>query len=234
MSTKHKSPLNPSDENAAGTTENKTNSDEPNPDSESEPEPISKDTQFGMLKNRRRRDILRYLRENDNESTLSDLAEFIAAKENGVERRLLSSDERKRVYIGLYQCHLPKMDDARVIDFEKRSGDVTLRPEADQLFAYIDIDPMGDEGDGSEDSEEVEKTVDESPFGRIASTLVNTKVKLGLGWTLCLVAVLSVVGIASLPPVGLIGGLAAVTFALIETVDVLPSWLANRAAVAQD
>ncbi len=216
MSTENGSTLTPSDGNSTG--------DETD---DEEPKPISKDTQFGMLKNRRRRDILRYLRENDDESTLSDLAEFIAAKENGVERRLLSSDERKRVYIGLYQCHLPKMDDARVIDFEKRSGDVTLRPEADQLFTYIDDDP-------TEDADDAEETADESATEDTALRVVNSKIRLGLGWTFCLVAVLSVIGIASLPPVGLIGGLAVITFAAIETVDVLPSLLAKRAAVAQD
>jgi hypothetical protein len=188
---------------------------------EEEPSRISKDTQFGMLKNRRRRDILRYLRENDGESTLSDLAEFIAAKENGVERRLLSSDERKRVYIGLYQCHLPKMDDARVVDFDKRSGDVSLRPEADQLFTYIDHDGDGDDA------------TDESDAGEPARPL-NSTVKLGLGWSLCLVAVLSAVGISVLPPVGLLGGVIAVTFAATETVDALPSLLAGRTAAGDD
>ena len=203
--------MTPSDGNSTGDDTN-----------DEEPKPISKDTQFGMLKNRRRRDILRYLRENDDESTLSDLAEFIAAKENGVERRLLSSDERKRVYIGLYQCHLPKMDDARVIDFEKRSGDVRLRPEADQLFAYID------------DEDDEEESADETTADETVPWTVNTTVKLGLGWTLCLLAALSVVGIASLPPVGVIGGAAAVTFAAIETVDVLPSLWADGVAVLHD
>jgi len=211
MSTENGSTLTPSDGNSTGDDTN-----------DEEPKPISKDTQFGMLKNRRRRDILRYLRENDDESTLSDLAEFIAAKENGVERRLLSSDERKRVYIGLYQCHLPKMDDARVIDFEKRSGDVRLRPEADQLFAYID------------DEDDEEESADETTADETVPWTVNTTVKLGLGWTLCLLAALSVVGIASLPPVGVIGGAAAVTFAAIETVDVLPSLWADGVAVLHD
>jgi hypothetical protein len=173
-------------------------------------EPISKDTQFGMLKNRRRRDILRYLRKNDDESTLSDLAEFIAAKENGVERRLLSSDERKRVYIGLYQCHLPKMDDARVIDFDKRSGGVSLRPEADQLFEYID-GPDEDESDEAGD--------DPAP----PELTTDRKLRLGLCWSLCLLALLSTAGFTLLPPVGLLGGLIAVTFATVETVDALPS-----------
>jgi hypothetical protein len=211
MSTENGSTLTPSDRNSTG--------DETD---DEEPKPISKDTQFGMLKNRRRRDILRYLRENDDESTLSDLAEFIAAKENGVERRLLSSDERKRVYIGLYQCHLPKMDDARVIDFEKRSGGVRLRPEADQLFAYID------------DEDDEEESADETTADETTPWTVNTTVKLGLGWTLCLLAALSVAGIAGLPPVGVIGGAAAVTFAAIETVDVLPSLWADGVAVLHD
>jgi hypothetical protein len=194
-----------------------TTSDEDDTTDTSTGEPISKDTQFGMLKNRRRRDILCYLRENDDESTLSDLAEFIAAKENGVERRLLSSDERKRVYIGLYQCHLPKMDDARVIDFDKRSGGVTLRPEADQLFTYIDgvdASTASDEDDGAADGGD-----SASP----PELTVDRKLRLGLCWSLCLLALLSTAGFSLLPPVSLLGGLIAATFATVETVDALPS-----------
>jgi len=50
----------------------------------------------------------------------------------------LSSDQRKRVYIGLYQCHLPKMDDAGVIDFDKDRGEIVLRESAEQLREYLD------------------------------------------------------------------------------------------------
>ncbi len=189
-------------------------SDEEDATDTSTREPISKDTQFGMLKNRRRRDILCYLRENDGESTLSDLAEFIAAKENGVERRLLSSDERKRVYIGLYQCHLPKMDDARVINFDKRSGGVTLRPEADQLFTYID---------GADGSDGNESPTDQDDSASPPELTVDRKLRLGLCWSLCLLAFLSTAGFSLLPPVGLLGGLIAVTFATVETIDALPS-----------
>ena len=95
------------------------------------------DVIFGLLKNQRRRDTLRFLDENDGESTLSELSEHIAAKENDIEVRQLSSDQRKRVYIGLYQCHLPKMDNADVIDFDKNRGDVELREPAEQLLQYI-------------------------------------------------------------------------------------------------
>jgi DNA-binding transcriptional ArsR family regulator len=128
---------------------------------------IPLDDQFAILKNRRRRDILKYLREHDGESTLSDLAEFVAAKENDVEISLLSSDERKRVYIGFYQCHLPQMDDAGVVDFEKRSGDVTLRPEAETLFEYIE-DPLATDGDDDASDADPADAEDDALAGRAA------------------------------------------------------------------
>jgi hypothetical protein len=108
--------------------------------STSESTTLSKDTTFSVLKNRRRREVLKYLRGHDGEAKLSDLAEHIAAKENDIEVRALSSDQRKRVYIGLYQCHLPKMDDADVVTFDKNRGDVTLLDQAAELFQYLDAE----------------------------------------------------------------------------------------------
>jgi hypothetical protein len=99
---------------------------------------LSLSTTFELLKNRRRRETISYLLEHDGTSTLSDLAEHIAALENGIEVVELSSDQRKRVYIGLYQCHLPKLDKAGVIDFDKNRGTVVLRETvADQLVPYL-------------------------------------------------------------------------------------------------
>lgn len=111
------------------------------PDGESErSDRLSKDTLFSILENRRRREALRYLRRSGGSATLSDVAEQIAAVENDVDVAGLSSDERKRVYIALYQCHLPKMAMAGVIDFDKDRGTVELRDEAEQLDAYLDDD----------------------------------------------------------------------------------------------
>jgi hypothetical protein len=104
---------------------------------------LPKDIIFGLLSAKRRRDVLSFLDANGGESTLSDVAEHIAALENGIEPHELTSQQRKRVYIGLYQCHLPKMDDADVIDFNKARGDIELRPNADELFRYLDESPSG-------------------------------------------------------------------------------------------
>jgi hypothetical protein len=101
---------------------------------------LPKDVVFGLLSAKRRRDVLTYLDESEGESTLGDLAEHIAAMENGIEPRQLSSKQRKRVYVALYQAHLPKMDDADVIDYDQARGSIELRPEAEQLLGYLDLD----------------------------------------------------------------------------------------------
>lgn len=100
---------------------------------------LSLDDIFELLKNRRRRDVIAFLRgDADGNATLGELAEHIAAKENDIEVRELSSDQRKRVYIGLYQCHLPKMDDMGIIDFESNRGQIELLPSVDQLEPYLE------------------------------------------------------------------------------------------------
>lgn len=95
------------------------------------------DQVFEILKNRRRRLVLHYLDENDGESSLSDLAEHIAAIENNTTVKAISSTQRKRVYVGLYQCHLPKMDDMNIIDFDQNRGTVVLSANAEQVKSYL-------------------------------------------------------------------------------------------------
>lgn len=92
---------------------------------------------FEILKNRRRRRVLRYLLQGDGQSTLSTLAEHLASIENDKPEQLLSSQERKRVYIGLYQCHLPRMDMAGVIEFDRHRGTVELADWATVLTPYV-------------------------------------------------------------------------------------------------
>ena len=115
---------------------------------------LPSDLIFGLLSVERRRRILTYLDENGGETTLSDVAEHIAAEENGLEVGQLSSDQRKRVYVGLYQCHLPKLDDADVVDYDRARGTIELRDEADQLFPHLYLDsPAAERDDSPEESE---------------------------------------------------------------------------------
>jgi len=111
---------------------------------ETAPDQLPLDVIFDILKNRRRRLVLRYTRENEGPFTLSDLAEYIAAYENDKPVEQLSSDERKRVYVGLYQCHLPRMDDTGILDFDRNRGTVTMNGSVSQLESYLHTDSEED------------------------------------------------------------------------------------------
>jgi DNA-binding transcriptional ArsR family regulator len=110
-----------------------TNSTEPVADEE----PVPLDLIFGILKNGRRRRVIQYLMETEQEVTLSDLAEHIAAIENDTTPERLTSSQRKRVYVGLYQCHLPKMDDAGVIEYNQARGIIQRTPKLPEFHEYL-------------------------------------------------------------------------------------------------
>jgi len=101
------------------------------------PAELPLDQVFDILKNKRRRTVLRYLNSIDGSVKLGALAEYVAAIENDIDEVAVSSDQRKRVYVGLYQCHLPKMDDMSIIDFNQDRGIVELGANADQLDEYL-------------------------------------------------------------------------------------------------
>lgn len=100
-------------------------------------ETLSLNVVYDILKNKRRRHVLHLLEEAEDSTTLGDLAEQIAAIENDKPRTHLNAQERKRVYVGLYQCHLPRMDDAGVIDFDGDRGTVELGEYSDQVYEHL-------------------------------------------------------------------------------------------------
>ncbi|EMA09832.1 hypothetical protein SAMN05443574_11318 [Haloarcula vallismortis] len=98
----------------------------------------SLDVIFEVLKNSRRREVLHFLRERGEQVSLGELAEHVAAIENETTTDALTSSERKRVYVGLYQCHLPKMDDIGVVNFNQDRGHITLTEMADDFEKYLE------------------------------------------------------------------------------------------------
>jgi len=123
--------------NAGGDTDGDTESGET---AEESADDLSLDLVFEILKNSRRREVLRYLKDHRERVTLSELAEHVAAIENDTTVKALSSQQRKRVYVGLYQCHLPKLDDMDVVEFNQSRGHVELGPNATQLDKYLYLD----------------------------------------------------------------------------------------------
>lgn len=113
---------------------------------------LPNDVVFGLLSAARRRSVLRHLKENDGGATIGEVAEHIGAAENGIEVHQLSSTQRKRTYVGLYQNHLPKLNDANVIDYDRARGTIELREGAEQLLPYLSLDSA----DAGEDESQVE------------------------------------------------------------------------------
>ncbi|MFC4448397.1 DUF7344 domain-containing protein [Halorussus aquaticus] len=98
---------------------------------------LSQDEVFEVLKSPRRRYALYYLRREGGESELSDLTEQVAAWENETTPAALSTDQRKRVYISLYQTHLPKLDEANIVEYDRDAGIVRLGDRASDLDIYL-------------------------------------------------------------------------------------------------
>lgn len=93
-----------------------------------------------LLSNNRRRIVIDEVAALDaNEgSAIGVLAKRIAAAEHGVDVARVTSEQRKSAYVSLLQCHLPKLDDSGVVDWDRRSGAVARGDSIDELAALID------------------------------------------------------------------------------------------------
>ncbi len=99
---------------------------------------LSQDVVFELLSSPRRRYILYYLRTVDEPIQLTTLAEQVAAWENETDVDSITEQERKRVYVSLYQTHVPRLDEAGVIEYDNDSGLVSLAGEATEIDVYLD------------------------------------------------------------------------------------------------
>lgn len=145
MGTKQKGSDGPSEEGRSNTLSSEEGvSNERSIQDTDEDESLSLDLIFEVLKNERRREVIRYLRDHESQVSLSDLAEHIAALENDTDVASITSSQRKRVYVGLYQCHLPKMADMGIIEFNQNRGIIRLGDKAEQLYVYLDNESVQD------------------------------------------------------------------------------------------
>jgi len=132
-------------------------SDEPAEQEEQEaPEDIDNDDLYHLLQNKRRRAVIRYLSGREQTVKMRDVAEQVAAWEHDTTVRALTSDQRQRVYIALYQSHLETLEDAGVIDYNKSRGLVDPRPRLEYVAQYVDEASTDDEDADDEESDAVD------------------------------------------------------------------------------
>ncbi len=113
----------------------------------SSPEPaLPRGEIFEVLSNGRRRQVLHYLKRQEDRQRieLRELVDHVAAWENDVSVDEVDADERKRVYTALRQSHLPKMDEAGVIEYDNMRGEVLLTDRAREAQLYLEYVPSED------------------------------------------------------------------------------------------
>jgi DNA-binding transcriptional ArsR family regulator len=98
---------------------------------------ISQSDVFDVLSNPRRRFVLYYLREIDETVELNELAKAIAAWENDTDESELTDQDRKRVYVSLYQTHIPKLTDVGLVEYDQDSGTVHLTDRTSVIDDYL-------------------------------------------------------------------------------------------------
>ena len=100
---------------------------------------LSRDEIFSALSNRRRRNVITYLKQNGDDARVRDIAEQLAAWENDLDINEVTYKQRKRVYTALHQSHLSKLADGGFIDYEPDRGTVSLTEESRRLDMYLEV-----------------------------------------------------------------------------------------------
>ena len=98
------------------------------------------DTAMGLLADRRRRAVLRYLDRSDGTATLTELAEAIASESRNPDPSTISdlagasSRDVRAVRISLHHVHVPKLDAAGAIEYDRQTETLTLLDEGRSLL----------------------------------------------------------------------------------------------------
>lgn len=93
-----------------------------------------------LLQTQRRREVIPEVFKADEPVSLRNLSRQVAAREVGGKPESLSNAEYKRVYVPLYQDHLPKLDRAGVVDFDDDRNVIRRGPAIDgyqTLLAWV-------------------------------------------------------------------------------------------------
>lgn len=81
--------------------------------------------------------MLGYLYSRSEPVDVPDLVDAVAAKEYDMEPEELTEKQRKRIYVSLYQTHIPKLDNLSVITYDEEAGVVKLTDRATAIKRHL-------------------------------------------------------------------------------------------------
>lgn len=99
-------------------------------------QPVTASAVFDLLSNTRRRCVIHFLLEQP-ETTVRELSRHVAAWENDVELSAVSSRQRKRVYTGLHQTHLPRLNEYGILEYDQNRGDIRATERLEVFAPYF-------------------------------------------------------------------------------------------------
>lgn len=108
-------------------------------------EQLPREDVFEVLSNARRRCIVHYLKKHEGRRVeLRELVDYVAAWEDDTTVDQLDSQKRKSVYAAIRQTHLPKLEDAGIIEYEHMRGEVELTDHIREVQLYLEYVPRND------------------------------------------------------------------------------------------
>lgn len=98
---------------------------------------LTQDVVFDILSSARRRYAISVLNQRAQPMQLTELAEEVAALEINCSVEELTKQQRKRVYVSLYQTHVPKMEEVGIVTHDADDGTVELAGGAGAVDEYL-------------------------------------------------------------------------------------------------
>lgn len=93
---------------------------------------------FDVFSNARRRRTVRFLKRQNGSCDLAPLVEQVAAWENDTDPDDVTRAQRRRVYISLYQTHLPMLEDHGIVEWDADGHSIELLPSESTFDPYLD------------------------------------------------------------------------------------------------
>ena len=116
---------------------------------------ITVDELFQALSNRRRRRVIHAV--EDGARDLGALARAIAAVENDITTDEVDAQQRKRVWVSLYQGHLEQLDNWRVVEWDAQAQTIAPGPAhetaLETMHAVAGADEDAEHGEDEPDTE---------------------------------------------------------------------------------
>jgi hypothetical protein len=100
---------------------------------------LSQDQVFEVLQSMRRRYTIHYLRRENCTVDFADVTDHVAAWEYNTTPTDLLKEQRKRVYISLYQTHIPALADAGIINYDLETGEIQPTSRIRVFDDYLNV-----------------------------------------------------------------------------------------------